>query len=101
GGDATTQSEPRNEGHPDHRPDGSCDVGRPGEGYGGRLQRLRHQAHRTTSFADQDRGPPGEEAGRTMSGLPDRSEGGDTDRTRRALLANLRHELRTPLNAVI
>jgi CheY-like chemotaxis protein len=36
-----------------------------------------------------------------MSGLPDRSEGGDTDRTRRALLANLRHELRTPLNAVI
>jgi CheY-like chemotaxis protein len=36
-----------------------------------------------------------------MSGLPDRSEGRDTDRTRRALLANLRHELRTPLNAVI
>ena len=36
-----------------------------------------------------------------MSKPPDRSEGGDTDRIRRALLANLRHELRTPLNAVI
>ena len=36
-----------------------------------------------------------------MSEPPDKAEGGDTDRTRRALLANLRHELRTPLNAVI
>jgi CheY-like chemotaxis protein len=36
-----------------------------------------------------------------MSELPDKAEGGDTDRTRKALLANLRHELRTPLNAVI
>ena len=42
--------------------------------------------------------------------LPDRSrdqaesrnnQAGEADRTRRALLANLRHELRTPLNAVI
>ena len=41
---------------PDHRPHRPRHVGRPREGAGGRLRRLRHQADRAAAAARQDRG---------------------------------------------
>src|SRR5262247_487596 len=54
GGDPADQGRPRHPEHPGHRPDCQCDAGGQGEGAGGRLRRLRHQAGGAAAPARQD-----------------------------------------------